>query len=94
MNKSIEDISFDESNDCSVKPVDVSELINNRNFMQDTRLNLIEEIKRLDERIKKTEKIIYKHCTHNWVYDPSSYMDRTKYFCKDCKLWRNDCWYN
>ncbi len=89
-----EDISFDESNDCYVKPIDVSELINNRNFMQDTRLNLIAEIKRLDERIKNTEKNIYKHCTHNWVYDPSSYMDRTKYFCKDCKLWRNDCWYN
>lgn len=49
--------------------------------------NLIKEMK---QQIRKNEKVIYKMCSHDWIYDETcGPYDRIKYKCKKCNLWRN-----
>ena len=47
----------------------------------------------LENKRKENEKIIFKKCNHDWEYDPNAFLDRTRYFCTKCTLWRNSCWY-
>ena len=47
----------------------------------------------LENKKKENEKIIFKKCNHDWEYDPNAFLDRTRYFCTKCTLWRNSCWY-
>ena len=60
--------------------------------------NDIAEMKRriikLEEKKDQNDKIIFKQCIHDWEYDPNAFLDRTKFFCKKCTLWRNSCWYS
>ena len=51
------------------------------------------KIRELKQKIKNNNPLIFKKCKHEWEYEPSAYMDRTRYFCKKCTLWRNSCWY-
>ena len=64
----------------------------NRNMQQEI-YNMEKKINDLNQKIKNNEPLIFQKCNHEWEYDPSAYMDRTKYFCKKCTLWRNSCWY-
>lgn len=61
-------------------------------------INDIAEMKRkiikLEEVKKQNDKIIFKKCIHDWEYDPNAFLDRTRFFCKKCTLWRNSCWYS
>ncbi len=53
-------------------------------------VDLREKILEFENRIKQNEKIIWKNCKHEWEYDTCSGMyDKTTYFCKHCKLWKN-----
>ena len=64
----------------------------NRNMM-----NEINKMKRriidLEQKREQNEKLIFKKCNHDWEYDPNAFLDRTRFFCKKCTLWRNSCWY-
>ena len=64
-----------------------SNMTNNINKMQ-------QKIIELKERIEQNEKLIFKKCNHDWEYDPNAFLDRTRFFCKKCTLWRNSCWYS
>jgi hypothetical protein len=68
-------------------------LIRENKRMQKEIYDMEKKIIHLRQKIKSNEPSIFKICNHEWEYDPSAYMDRTKYFCKKCKLWRNSCWY-
>jgi len=51
---------------------------------------LREIIEKLEKKIKVNEKKIWKECEHEWEWDTASGMhDRSCYYCKHCKLWRN-----
>ena len=52
------------------------------------------KIRRLKDKIKNNEKIIFDKCIHDWIYDYSSTRDNTRHFCSKCSLWRNACWYS
>ena len=64
----------------------------NRNMQQEI-YDMEKKICELKQKIKNNNPLIFKKCKHEWEYDPSAYMDRTRYFCKKCTLWRNSCWY-
>ena len=64
-----------------------SNMTNDINKMQ-------QKIIELKHRIEQNEKLIFKKCNHDWEYDPNAFLDRTRFFCKKCTLWRNSCWYS
>ncbi len=68
-------------------------LIRENERMQKEINDMEKKIMDLKRKIKNNQPLIFKRCNHEWEYDPSAYMDRTRYFCKKCKLWRNSCWY-
>ena len=76
-----------------MKNFEVETLIRENDLMQKEIFAMQDKIQALKEKIKNNKPLIFKKCKHEWEYDPSSYMDRTKYFCKKCTLWRNSCWY-
>ena len=76
-----------------MKNFEAETLIKENRLMQKKIFDMEKKINGLNQKIKKNEPLIFKKCNHEWEYDPSAYMDRTKYFCKKCTLWRNRCWY-
>lgn len=49
----------------------------------------------MKKKIRANEKIIYKSCMHDWVYDEScGPYDRIKYKCKKCCLFRSAYMYS
>ena len=76
-----------------MKNFEAGTLIRENRLMQKKIFAMEKKINGLKQKIKNNEPLIFKKCNHEWEYDPSAYMDRTKYFCKKCTLWRNSCWY-
>ena len=68
------------------------------NENQEYRYDIVEmreKILKLEDQIKKNEKIIWNNCDHVWEYDiTSGQYERNRYYCKKCKLWRNSYMYN
>ncbi len=62
--------------------------------MKNQIINYEIEIEKLKKNIRKSEKELWLKCDHEWEYDTCcNFDDRTKYFCKKCKLWRNQYMY-
>lgn len=76
-----------------MKNFEAETLIRENRLMKKKIFDMEKKINGLKQKIKNNEPLIFKKCNHEWEYDPSAYMDRTKYFCKKCTLWRNSCWY-
>jgi hypothetical protein len=74
--------------------MNVNDLIDERDNCKQTIYQLENQIRNLKNKIKFHEKIIFKQCNHEWVYDTAcGPYDRIKYFCKHCSLWRNHYMY-
>ena len=70
--------------------MDVSKLCEQNQEYRYEIVDLREKISKLEEEIKVNEKKIWKECEHEWKWDTASGMyDRNCYYCKHCKLWRN-----
>ena len=72
---------------------EVDTLIKENKKMQEEIHNMLKKINVYKRKINSNETLIFDKCKHIWEYDPSCYMDTTKYYCKKCSLWRNRCWY-
>ena len=69
-------------------------LYNQIEIMKSSIYDYEKNIDKLKDSIKASEKKLWKLCSHEWEYDSScNFDDRTKYFCKKCKLWRNEYMY-
>jgi predicted RNase H-like nuclease (RuvC/YqgF family) len=68
-------------------------LIRENSELQDEINAMNKLISNFEQQIKNNNKIIFKKCKHDWEYESDSGMDRTRYFCKKCTLWKNPRWY-
>jgi len=74
--------------------MDVSKLCEQNQEYRYEIVDLREKILKLEDDIKKNEKIIWKKCEHEWKWDTASGMyEKNCYYCKHCKLWRNGYMY-
>ena len=72
-----------------------AETLIRENFKMDSDIaRMRRKIIKFEDKKKENNKIIFQKCVHDWEYDPNSFLDRTRFFCKKCTLWRNDCWYS